>query len=123
MRDKSRHSTALLGLDRYSLEHLMPKKWENNWSEVSSEDEKYHRNNKLLTLGNLAIITSSLNSTIRDSSWSIKKDGTEKRKGLREFASGIETMNRYLMYDHWDENTITERAELLYGKAKNIWVA
>jgi len=123
IRDKSRHSTALLGLDRYSLEHLMPKKWENNWSDVESEDERYYRNNKLFTLGNLAIITSSLNSTIRDSSWSVKKDGTEKIKGLKEFASGIETMNKYLDYDHWDEETIDERAEFLYENAKTIWTA
>ena len=26
-------STALLGLSNYSLEHLMPKKWRNNWGE------------------------------------------------------------------------------------------
>jgi len=123
IRNKSRQSTALLGLNRYSLEHLMPKKWENNWSAVASEEEKHNRNNKLLTLGNLAIITSSLNSSIRDSSWDIKVHGNEKRHGLRKYASGIETMNQYLVYPDWNENTITERAEFLYSKAENIWVA
>jgi len=123
MRDRSRHATALLGLDRYSLEHLMPKKWENHWDAVATEEKKYNRNSKLLTLGNLAIITSSLNTSIRDSSWNIKIEGTEKRKGLKEFASGIETMNKYLDYDHWDEDTIEERAKFLYDNAKDIWKA
>ena len=54
----------------------MPKKWENNWAPVVNDEQRYNRNNKLLTLGNLAIITSSLNSAIRDSSWDIKDNNT-----------------------------------------------
>lgn len=123
VRDKSRHSTSLLGLDRYSLEHLMPKKWENNWAEVGTEDEAYTRDNKLLTLGNLAIITSSLNSSIRDSSWEIKVNGNDKRYGLIEYSSGLETISRYLAYPEWNEDTISERASTLYEYAQEIWTA
>lgn len=96
VKDKNKHSTGLLGLDRYSLEHMMPKKWENHWDKDRNftDEERQSRNNKLLTLGNLAIITSSLNSSIRDSAWDKKKNGTDKHSGLMKFTSGIETINK-----------------------------
>lgn len=121
IRDRKKQSTALLGLDRYSLEHLMPKKWENNWEPVDTEEERHNRNSKLLTLGNLAIITTSLNTSIRDSSWKIKVEGKGSRKGLKEYASGLETMNNYLSYPEWDESTIKERAKFLYQKSIDVW--
>ncbi|MDR3336128.1 MAG: DUF1524 domain-containing protein [Treponema sp.] len=30
------HSTAMLGFNKYSLEHIMPKKWEARWSKEIS---------------------------------------------------------------------------------------
>lgn len=117
VKGKNMHSTGLYGLSQYSLEHMMPKKWENHWKNKSfSDEEKQNRNNKLLTLGNLAIITLPLNISIRDSDWNTKKDG-----GLNTFSSGIETINKYLQYDNWDESSIDERAEFLYNKAMEIW--
>ena len=112
IRDRNKQSTALLGINKYSLEHLMPKKWENNWDTEKdfTEEERNYRNNKLLTLGNLAIITASLNSSIRDANWDIKKQGKGNKKGLLEYANGLETMNKYLQYDKWDENSIDKRA-------------
>lgn len=65
IRNRQLQSTQLLGINKYSLEHLMPKKWENNWGKLSSQEEKIKRNRKLLTLGNLTIITQALNSTIK----------------------------------------------------------
>jgi uncharacterized protein with ParB-like and HNH nuclease domain len=123
VKDKNKHSTGLLGLSRYSLEHMMPKKWENYWDKDRqfTDKKKQNRDNKLLTLGNLAIITSSLNSSIRDSDWNKKKTGTDKYSGLTKFTSGIETINKYLQYKNWNEDTIDERAEFLYEKAMQIW--
>jgi uncharacterized protein with ParB-like and HNH nuclease domain len=123
IRDRNKQSTALLGINKYSLEHLMPKKWENNWDTEKdfTEEERNYRNNKLLTLGNLAIITASLNSSIRDANWDIKKQGKGNKKGLLEYANGLETMNKYLQYDKWDENSIDKRAGFLSEKALAIW--
>lgn len=115
------HSTALLGLNRYSLEHLMPKKWENHWEPVATQEEKINRNRKLLTLGNLAIITSSLNTSIRDSSWAIKKEGKKDKKGLKHYSAGIDTLGKYLDLEVWDEKAIEERANFLHEKASHIW--
>ena len=121
IRNKNYQSTQLLGLNKYSLEHLMPKKWENHWHNSLNNEEKMNRNRKLLTLGNLTIITQSLNSTIRDANWENKKNGKRDKKGLIAYASGLETMNNYLSFDEWDEKAIEARANFLLEKAKLIW--
>ena len=76
-------STALLGFNGYSLEHLMPKKWKNNWPQCATEKLAEERDSILLTLGNLDIITQSLNSSIRDADWETKKK--EKNLETRGF--------------------------------------
>lgn len=121
IRNKKMHSTQLLGMNKYSLEHLMPKKWENNWNHPSNQEDKIYRNRKLLTLGNLTIITQSLNSTIRDSNWITKKEGKGDKNGLNTYATGLETLNSFLRLDKWDEETIENRAKFLYQNATNIW--
>jgi hypothetical protein len=121
IRDRNKQATQLLGIGKYSLEHLMPKKWENNWGQLDSKEEIDYRNRKLLTLGNLAIITQSLNASIRDSSWAIKKEGNNKRPGLKHFSAGIETLAPYLELPVWNEAEIEKRATDLFEKAKEIW--
>ncbi|WP_417557301.1 DUF262 domain-containing protein [Mesoflavibacter zeaxanthinifaciens] len=121
IRDRSSQSTALLGLTSYSLEHLMPKKWENNWGKLDTEEARINRNRKLLTLGNLAIITSSLNSSIRDANWTTKLNGRGERGGLNRFARGIETMGDFLERSEWNEETIEERARFLAHNAIKVW--
>ncbi|TPN82953.1 DUF262 domain-containing protein [Aquimarina algicola] len=121
IRNKARHSTALLGLNRYSLEHIMPKKWENHWNTVATEDELKFRNKKLLTLGNLTIITTSLNASIRDASWDVKREGRNTKNGLKQFATGIETFGTFIDEPEWNEEVIARRANYLYEQAKNIW--
>ena len=118
IRDKSKQSTALLGVYKYSLEHMMPKKWRNHWPMPSDPE---HRDWMLLTLGNLAIITSSLNASIRDANWNTKKNGTGTKDGLMKYAVGLETLSDFLKYDEWNEDHITERAEWLYEHAADIW--
>ena len=121
IRNRQLQSTQLLGINKYSLEHLMPKKWENNWGKLSSQEDKIKRNRKLLTLGNLTIITQALNSTIRDANWTVKLKGKADKKGLNTYSAGLETISSYFTLDEWNEQIIEQRAEFLYEKAKDIW--
>ena len=121
IRNRSMHSTRLLGMKKYSLEHLMPKKWSNKWSGVTTKEERDFRNFKLLTLGNLAIITQVLNATIRDSDWITKKKGSGNKEGLKQFSGGIETLSPYLDVEDWNEEEIQKRSDFLYTKAVQIW--
>lgn len=114
-------ATILLGFSAYSLEHLMPKKWRNNWGDCASEEECRQRDSILLTLGNLAIIPQTLNASIRDAAWKIKKTGKGNKPGLSKCAAGLMTLNDALNKDVWDEEKIKNRAQWLFVQAKNIW--
>ena len=116
----SASSTKLLGFDQYSLEHMMPKKWRNNWGALDA-DAARERDKVLLTLGNLAIITGSLNSSIRDADWKIKKTGKSSKSGLLECSGGIVTMNGATEKDLWNEDEINARGLWLAEKALEVW--
>lgn len=118
----SNSAVALLGFDQYSLEHLMPKKWKNNWPPCATDDLERQRDSALLTLGNLAIITQSLNASIRDAAWEIKKTGSGNGKpGLALCASGLCTLYDALAKTNWDEKEISIRAKWLFEHARTIW--
>lgn len=114
-------STALLGFDKYSLEHLMPKKWRNNWTACDSDEEAKKRDSLLLTLGNLAIIPQSLNSSIRDGDWKTKRFGKGSKPGLDICAAGLTTVYDVLQKDSWTEKDIQGRGSWLFEQSKLIW--
>ena len=117
----AKSSTALLGFDNYSLEHMMPKKWRNNWAPCATDAEARQRDSILLTLGNLAIIPQSLNASIRDSSWDAKKAGKGvNNPGLSICAAGLTTIHDALQKDTWDESEIALRADWLFEQAKSL---
>lgn len=118
----SRSSTALLGFNSYSLEHLLPKKWRNNWDACATQELARQRDSILLTLGNLAIIPQSLNASIRDGNWATKKAGKgPNNPGLAICAAGLSTIHDALQKDVWNEDEISQRAIWLYEQAKSLW--
>lgn len=114
-------STVLLGFDGYSLEHLMPKKWRNNWGRLATEGGGRNCDATLLTLGNLAIITQALNASIRDAGWVTKKAGKNGAPGFEGCAAGLTTMDGVLSAAAWDEEKIHERAKRLADMAVRVW--
>lgn len=114
-------STALLGFNQYSLEHLLPKKWKNNWGSCATTELDRQRDRILLTLGNLAIIPQSLNASIRDADWATKKAGKGDRPGLDKCAAGLITMQDVLEKQDWNEQEIAQRASWLFEQAKQTW--
>ena len=123
IRSGSSFATKLEGLNNYSLEHLMPKKWKETWDKTGlSEECIRERDEKLWTLGNLAIIPFRLNSSISNARWEVKLAGNGKKKqGLKECASGLVTLNKYLDFSAWTEQSIRDRATDLYEKAVSVW--
>lgn len=120
--------TQLHKLSNYSLEHLMPKKWERNWPLPLQEDtpEKRKeltekRNSLINTLGNMGIISQTLNTSISNAAWSNKLNGTKKSEGLKKCAAGIEIMADVLATEKWNEQTIQDRTEKLYQYIIKLW--
>lgn len=99
----------------------MPKKWaETSWPLTNGYDAET-RNERLATLGNLSILPTKLNVSISNRAWEVKLNGNGQRKGLRYYATGIETLSRWLESENWDERKIEERAKWLFDKAHNLW--
>ncbi len=113
------HSTQLKTFGAYTLEHLMPKKWKKHWSCGNLPEEE--RDLIILTLGNLAMIASGLNNTIRNYDWTTKLIGKNNKPGLKEFAGGLATIQPYLSLPIWNEEAIYNRAEELANMAIKKW--
>lgn len=104
-----------LSLNSYSTEHIMPKKWEDNWkNRTFTDEEKWQRNFKLKTIGNLTITTGKLNSKLKNSSWDNKK------VVLLKFSS-LPITTSYLNLSEWNETEIEKRVNDLYEESKKIW--
>lgn len=113
--DSEYSDSKTLSSKSFSVEHMMPKKWEENWGEPDFDDlAKYKRKQKLLTLGNLTLITKNLNSKLRNQAWD------DKKKTLKEYSS-LKMTTAFLDKEQWNEDTIEERANLLATKAIDIW--
>lgn len=104
-----------LSSSSYSVEHMMPQKWETNWSkEGMSEQAKILRNKKLKTLGNLTLVTKSLNSSLKNAAWD------KKKKALKKY-SFLKITTDYIENTEWDETNIDNRANDLAIMALKIW--
>lgn len=115
-------STDVLGFSKYSLEHLMHKKWRTYWVDIEPSGElAEHRDKVFLTLGNLAIISGPLNSSISNSEWSVKLNGKGKKDGLKKLGSGIVTHEDVIDKKVWDESYIKQRAENLFKWISMYW--
>ena len=120
IREGKPHATKLLPFDSYSLEHLMPKSWKDNWPlpiNVTEED----RDDAIKCLGNLAILPSKLNISISNASWTTKKEGKGGNRGIVYYASDIETLANVITKPEWNETKISERADWIADKVIDIW--
>ncbi|MDQ0036696.1 hypothetical protein J2W30_004471 [Variovorax boronicumulans] len=115
-----------------SVEHILPQQWTNNWpldgdarglSDLELRDAPHDdavakatriRNQVLHTLGNLTILTSSLNAAVSNNEWSQKKPELMRHSLL--------PINQ-MLYDVevWNETAIQSRSEALLTRALKIW--
>jgi hypothetical protein len=121
----------------YSLEHLMPQKWEEYWSKVDVYDEssniitdkevaKRERYTKIYSIGNMTLLNSSLNTSLRNYEFSKKIEGEGKKRGIRHYADlGITKFDILDNYDKgdnvWNEIKINQRTSNLAKDIVDIW--
>jgi hypothetical protein len=105
-----------LNSTNYSVEHILPQKWETNWSESVMDDEfKLNRSQKLKTLGNLTIVRPGLNSKMKNNNWDIKKNDLKKYSSLK-------ITTEYLDRSLWNETEIENRGKELSKSCLEIWL-
>lgn len=114
-------ATQLLGISSYSLEHLLPKKWRQYWPVPEDEEIAHQTDIDLYTLGNLAILPATLNTSISNSPWPTKLNGKGDKAGLLKYAKGLVTLDEYLTLPDWNLKTIHDRADKLCKQILEIW--
>jgi uncharacterized protein with ParB-like and HNH nuclease domain len=110
-----KNDISKLSSSSYSVEHIMPQKWETNWANNGMDEAtKILRNKKLKTLGNLTLITKNLNSSMKNAAWNTKKIA------LRKY-SLLKITTDYIDNAEWDEIGIDKRANDLATMALRMW--
>ena len=109
------HDVTKLSSATFSVEHMMPVKWEENWNDSNMDEvQKLKRNLSLRTLGNLTLVNKRLNSKMSNAAW------MEKKELLRKFSS-LKITTDYLNTETWNEEAIAKRANDLGESALKVW--
>lgn len=120
IREGKPHATKLYPFERYTLEHIMPRSWKENWP-LHPQYTEDDREDAIYCLGNLAMLPSKLNTSISNASWTDKKEGKGKNLGMIHYAADIESLADVISKPKWNEETIAERADWIAEKANEIW--
>jgi hypothetical protein len=118
----------------YSLEHIMPQKWVTHWSEIpqknnpdgeimTDEEAKKDRQEKIYWLGNMTLLTTALNSSLKNYPFKTKVSGIDaKRKGMKEY-SKLSVANEIISSEKetWCEDDIISRTNGLCQEILTIW--
>ena len=132
-RNDSKHDIKDLCYN-YTLEHVMPVKWDKYWSGVPVLDEQGNamdednpdriseRTRAISNLGNMILLTSKLNSALNNREFSVKVNGDGKHSGYSAYGSLLLTKEVVDIYpNQWNEVTIKNRCENLFKDIVNIW--
>ena len=122
---------------KYQLEHIMPQKWEENWSNVDYVDEngnvlpkdessKKARYVKIYSLGNMTLLNGRLNASISNNNFNNKMEGVGKKKGIKKYSTLSVTKDDLVekIYGEnktWNEQTIAEREADLGDEIVSLW--
>ncbi len=96
-----RHERIAYDIDELTLEHLMPRSWNEHWP-LHDPAAALQRARLVFTLGNLTLITAPLNSELGNGPWA------RKRAELTRYSRLL--LNQSLP-DTWDETAIRARGE------------
>lgn len=110
-----------------SVEHIMPQKWQTAWPVPGFDDvedttdpdfvaRQLKRHGVVNKLGNLTLLTQSLNTSVSNGPFSVKMPAVRSHSSL--------ALNRELNnYDVWDEDAIAARGLGLFNVARHIWTS
>lgn len=121
----------------FSLEHVMPQKWEQYWvnlpqkantdgSFMTQEQAKRDRYEKVYYIGNMTLLTTNLNTSLKNYTFDKKMSGDGRKKGIKQYATLSVTQHDIVRpYDAgdkvWDETKIIARTESLGREILTIW--
>lgn len=119
----------------YTLEHIMPIKWEKNWNfdvvphpktTLSQNEKEKDRNEKIEWIGNKTLLKSKLNTAISNNIFSIKIKGDLRKKGMKDYATlSITRKDIITPFEKgetiWNESNIEIRTKNIIDEMEKIW--
>jgi alkylated DNA nucleotide flippase Atl1 len=100
----------------YPIEHVLPQNWTHHWPVIGLEAEQ-ERAARVHRLGNLTLLTTSLNSKVSNGPWPGKRDALQEHDTL--------LLNSRLLADvqsgEWTEAGIDARTDQLINTLLAIW--
>jgi hypothetical protein len=115
---RSTHRVGRVSRRGYPIEHLLPQKWQTNWP-VEDAQAQLDRAEHVHRLGNLTLLTESLNSSVSNGPW--LGDGGKWAK-LEKY--DVLLMNREIRRvseNGWNEQRIDERTLALVDALTKVW--
>ena len=117
----------------YTLEHIMPQKWAQNWSDVPVYDKDNNiieeadeieriRSHAIYEIGNMTLLNSKLNTSISNGTFLDKLNGKSGKKGIKDLADLMLT-KEVIKNAEWDERKIAARNGELEKQIRDIWHA
>ncbi|MGO2521474.1 MAG: GmrSD restriction endonuclease domain-containing protein, partial [Microbacterium sp.] len=100
----------------YPIEHLLPRSWTETWR-VDTPAEAEERQAHVHRLGNLTLLTTSLNSKVSNGPWSAKRSALQDHNTLTLTGRVIKRTENH----DWDEELIDERTEDMIDALLHIW--
>src|SRR5690606_38327414 len=100
----------------YPIEHLLPRSWKDTWP-VATPEAAVERQARVHRLGNLTLLTISLNSKVSNGPW------PSKRAALLQHNTITLTGRVVGKTEHhdWDEELVDDRTAELIDAVLNIW--
>jgi hypothetical protein len=116
------------------IEHVMPQKWRTNWPDGISDDPVASgvRDGLVQTIGNLTLLTGSLNASLSNRPWldsdaaKVAPSGQEAGKGKRSLIDkySLLVLNKEIVQEHvhaWTQEDIAARGLAIANDIAAIW--
>lgn len=100
----------------YHIEHVLPQKWETHWPVAGGLEAELERGAHVHRLGNLTLLTRSLNSSVSNGPWEGKREKVAKHD--------VFLLNRSFhdpVTETWDEAHIDHRSQWMLDALLATW--
>ncbi|MGZ8285731.1 MAG: DUF262 domain-containing protein [Allosphingosinicella sp.] len=118
---KRAHKSEKLSVDvdGLTIEHIMPQSWHTNWP-LTEGLEPMARDALVQNIGNLTLVNDRLNPALSNAAW---VGGPNCKRLQLEEHSKLELNKKLLGQagDDWTDARIAERAQFLFGIAREVW--
>lgn len=117
----------------FTLEHIMPQKWKQYWSinvlpvydesnEIVSDEEiaASIRTTAIYEIGNMTLLNSKLNTSLRNYEFKRKVNGEGRKRGMKDLADCMIT-KKLLDIEIWNEKIIRNRSSVFSEVIKQLW--